>query len=141
MDCVCVLRLRFDFFFLEACFCGFMSHQWVSCTVHRTCKLFFNNFFIKNESHGTIHTFKNYFATVFSVFNKISGIQTDPKLVQSIIRWIRYRVLSLILIQRSEYGIRMRCNSPSSFSQIFFTFYFLNFYFLLLLTFILTSFN
>ena len=29
----------------------------------------FNNFFIKNESHGTIHTFKNYFATVFSVFN------------------------------------------------------------------------
>ena len=24
---------------------------------------------IKNESHGTIHTFKNYFATVFSVFN------------------------------------------------------------------------
>ena len=24
---------------------------------------------IKNRSHGTIHTFKNYFATVFSVFN------------------------------------------------------------------------
>ena len=23
----------------------------------------------KNESHGTIHTFKNYFATVFSVFS------------------------------------------------------------------------
>ena len=27
----------------------------------------FSNFFIKNGSHGTIHTFKNYFATVFSV--------------------------------------------------------------------------
>ena len=26
---------------------------------------------IKNGSHGTIHTFKNYFATIFSVFNKI----------------------------------------------------------------------
>ena len=39
---------------------------------------FFSNFFIKNESHGTIHIFKNYFATVFSVFNKISCIQTDP---------------------------------------------------------------
>ena len=41
----------------------------------------FNNFFIKNESHGIIHTFKNYFATVFSVFNfsKISSIQMDPK--------------------------------------------------------------
>ena len=25
--------------------------------------------FIKNGSHGTIYTFKNYFATVFSVFN------------------------------------------------------------------------
>ena len=27
-----------------------------------------NNFFIKNGSHGTIHTFKNYFATVFFSF-------------------------------------------------------------------------
>ena len=26
----------------------------------------------------TIHTFKNYFATVFSVFSKISCIQMDP---------------------------------------------------------------
>ena len=34
---------------------------------------------IKNESHGTIYIFKNYFATVFSVFSKISYIQTDPK--------------------------------------------------------------
>ena len=38
---------------------------------------FFSNFFIKNESRGTIHLFKNYFATVFSVFNKISYIQMD----------------------------------------------------------------
>ena len=29
----------------------------------------FSNFFIKNESHDTIHTFKNYFATVFLVFS------------------------------------------------------------------------
>ena len=27
----------------------------------------FNNFFIKNGSHDTVHTFKNYFVTVFSV--------------------------------------------------------------------------
>ena len=41
----------------------------------------FNNFFIKNGSHGTIYTFKNYFAIVSSVFsfNKISSIQTDPQ--------------------------------------------------------------
>ena len=43
----------------------------------------FINFFIKNGFHSTIHTFKNYFVTVFfsfqfqfSVFN---CIQTDPK--------------------------------------------------------------
>ena len=38
----------------------------------------FNNLFIKNEFYGTIHTFKNYFTTVFSVFSfgKISSIQT-----------------------------------------------------------------
>ena len=36
----------------------------------------FNNFFIKNGSHDTLHTFKNYFVTIFSVF---SCIQTDPK--------------------------------------------------------------
>ena len=34
-----------------------------SCTIHRP--------------YGTIHTFKNYFTTVFSVFSKISYIQTD----------------------------------------------------------------
>ena len=31
--------------------------------------LFFYQFFIKNKSYGTIYTFKNYFAIVFSVFN------------------------------------------------------------------------
>ena len=39
----------------------------------------FSNFFIKNGSHGTIHIFKNYFATMFSIFSKICGIQMDPK--------------------------------------------------------------
>ena len=34
----------------------------------------FNHFFIKNGSHGTIHTFKNYFATMFSVFNFRSNL-------------------------------------------------------------------
>ena len=40
----------------------------------------FNNFFIKNGSHNTIHIFKNYFVTVFLIFNfsKINSIQTDP---------------------------------------------------------------
>ena len=30
---------------------------------------FFSNFFIKNGSHGTIYTFKNYFATVISAIS------------------------------------------------------------------------
>ena len=30
---------------------------------------FFINFFIKNGSHSTIYTFKNYFATVISAIN------------------------------------------------------------------------
>ena len=41
---------------------------------------------IKNWSHDTIHAFKNYFATVLSVFSfqfsvsaTINSIQTDPK--------------------------------------------------------------
>ena len=43
--------------------------------------LLFSNFFIKNGSHGTIHIFKNYFTTMFSVFSfsKINSIQMDPK--------------------------------------------------------------
>ena len=40
---------------------------------------FLSNFFIKNWSHDTINTFKNYFTTIFLVFIKISVIQTDPK--------------------------------------------------------------
>ena len=60
----------FLLFFWSVFFCGFMSHQWVSCTVHETHKpLFFINFFIKNRSHDTIYIFKNYFVTVFSIFN------------------------------------------------------------------------
>ena len=45
-----------------------------SSTVHA-----FKN--IKNGSHGTIHTFKNYLVTVFSVSVKISSIQTDPRCI------------------------------------------------------------
>jgi len=60
----------FHLFFLRRSLTEF---QWVPCTVHGTHKPF-----IKNGFHGTIYIFKNYFATLFSVFSKISGIQTDP---------------------------------------------------------------
>ena len=48
---------------------------------------FFNNFFFKTGFHGTIHTFKNYFTTMFSFFSfqfsTISDIQTDPNCLLS----------------------------------------------------------
>ena len=41
----------------------------------------FSKFFFKIGSHGTIHTFKNYFATVFSVFKQILIIRYSWNLV------------------------------------------------------------
>ena len=87
---VCVWRLAFFFSFFLARVCETCSY--CSCTVQWTVAVkfdfshffqpisahhalfidlqisFFSNFFIKNRSHGTIHTFKNYFATVFFSF-------------------------------------------------------------------------
>ena len=46
-----------------------------SCTVHGTHNQFIQKkniyiyIYIKNGSYGTIHTFKNYFATMFSIFS------------------------------------------------------------------------
>ena len=77
--CASAFSLSLLFCFLEASFSNFMFHQWVSCTVYGIHKLLFSTiFFIKNGSHGTIHTFKNYFAIVFSIFSKINSIQMDP---------------------------------------------------------------
>ena len=47
------------FFQLISAYCVLFMDQQISL---------FSNFFIKNKSHGTIHTFKNYFATVFFSF-------------------------------------------------------------------------
>ena len=49
-----------------------MFHAFLVGHVHCSRDLqtsFFSKTFIKNGSYGTIHTFKNYFATVFSVFS------------------------------------------------------------------------
>ena len=76
--CVYVYVSAFFFFFLTLKrYCS--SLLWtVAATFDReqcTCALFmnpqitlFSNFFIKNGSHGTIYTFKNYFATLFFSF-------------------------------------------------------------------------
>ena len=66
----------FSVFCVSAVFFFFSRTCWLFVREQCICALFmdpqitlFNNFFIKNGSHGTIHTFKNYFATVFSVFS------------------------------------------------------------------------
>ena len=88
--CVCV-SLSFFFSFEKNVSCAL----WVSCRKRKQNYTFLvgpvhcswdpqilylgkkKNF--KTGSQSIIHTFKNYFATVFSVFSKINGIQTDPK--------------------------------------------------------------
>ena len=47
-----------------------------ACTVHA-----FKN--IKNESDGTIHTFKNNFVTVFLVFSFQFSVSTTISLIQT----------------------------------------------------------
>ena len=62
----------FFFFFLSAVMADFFNNEQYICALFMDLQIsFFINFFIKNRSHDTIYTFKNYFTTVF--------IQTDPK--------------------------------------------------------------
>ena len=96
LSCVCVLHfllLFFSFFFHAFCFRGELS-LFTHCrsTVHAlftgpTLTLFRKKIKIKNGSHDIIHTFKNYFVTIFSVFNKISYIQIDPLLIDWLMIW------------------------------------------------------
>ena len=55
------------FFFAAAYYDQFNCEQCTDALFTDPHIPLFNNFFIKNGSHNTIHTFKNYFATVFSV--------------------------------------------------------------------------
>ena len=58
----------FFFFFFSAAIVDFVNcEQWI-CALFTVPQItLFYNFFINNGSHSTIYTFKNYFATVFSV--------------------------------------------------------------------------
>ena len=69
LDCAStsgVWRLALCFSFFQAAYVDFQRQNLLfmnsACTVY-----VFKN--IKNGSHGTIHTFKNYFTKVFSVFS------------------------------------------------------------------------
>ena len=62
------LSLSLSLFFVQLAIVDKLTVN--SASVHGSWVLqitLFSNFFIKNGSHSTIYTFKNYFATVFSV--------------------------------------------------------------------------
>ena len=70
-----ILRVScfFFFFFFDLKFFTFtVNIAWGALFKGPQISLF-SNFFIKNESYGTIHTFKNYFATVFFSFQLYSN--------------------------------------------------------------------
>ena len=108
----CLQRLRFFFFFFGRAF------LWLWALFSRFCalfteptNLFFNKIFIKNESHSTIHTFKNYFIIVFSIFTKIRVSKhtfnlylnlTIPHLLLSIYLFIFY---FCVYLKRYSYSV------------------------------------
>ena len=65
------LCLRFGaafFFLVQPAIVDFVNCEQCIHTLFMISQItLFNNFFIKNGSHNTIYTFKNYFATVFSI--------------------------------------------------------------------------
>ena len=116
------LRLAFCVFFFSFFFfwCTRFSFLETKCTVY---VLFMHclrivhgthNYYIqgkKNGSHRTIHTFKNYFATVFLVFSKISCIQTDSK-------WIFFFFFMLIMLNSELWRRKVRTKFASSCKMI-----------------------
>ena len=103
--------------------CGFFfffgrAFLWLWALFSRSCalfteptNLFFNKIFIKNESHSTIHTFKNYFIIIFSIFTKIRVSKhtfnlylylTIPHLLLSIYLFIFY---FCVYLKRYSYSV------------------------------------
>ena len=69
---VCVFQARvfsFFFFFIATVVDQVFCEQCTRTLFIDPQTSVFSNFFIKNDSYGTIHTFKNYFTTVFLVFS------------------------------------------------------------------------
>ena len=59
----------------SATFSAPFNQYFSNFSIMELTNLFFNNFFIKNESHDTIYIFKNYFPSTFSVFSEIIYIK------------------------------------------------------------------
>ena len=73
-----IMFYSFFFFFFQLQYLtkSTVNSAWMHCSWVPQI-LLFSHFFIKNEFHGIIHIFKNYFVIVFSVSAKINSIQMD----------------------------------------------------------------
>ena len=86
----------FFFFFLSAATFdkSSVNSAFVYCSRVPQITLF-SNFFIKNGSHSTIYTFKNYFATMFSVsvfsFSK-NKLNPNGPLVATLVKFISHKI-------------------------------------------------
>ena len=79
MSCVCIATF---FFFSKACFCGFMSHQQVPCTVNGTHKsLFLATFSLKMGPTTLFKHLKIILQQCF-LFSVLSGIQTNLRSIE-----------------------------------------------------------
>ena len=56
---------------VDSAFLRFVEKWWISCTVYgiRKYRIKKKKKTLKTGSHDTIHTFKNYFTTMFSIFS------------------------------------------------------------------------
>ena len=76
--------LFFSFFQVATFDYSSMNSARVRCSRVRCSRVpqtsLFNHFFIKNGLHGTIHIFKNYFATVFSVDRKSTRLNSSHRI-------------------------------------------------------------
>ena len=72
---ICIFSFFFFFLVVNV---DFLCEQRIRALFTRPTNITFSSIFIKTGFYDIIHTFKNYFATLFSVF---SYIQTDPKIL------------------------------------------------------------
>ena len=100
-------ELRFSlffFFFGSAAIVDFVNCEQCIRTLFTVPQItLFSHFFIKNRSHSTIYTFKNYFATVFSVsvfsFSKNKLNPNTPIVAHTLVKKIIFSFPLLVWIE------------------------------------------
>ena len=97
-------RFLFFLFFFPAVIVDFspVNSALVHCSQDSQTPLF-SNFFIKNWSHGTIHTFKNYFTIVFSVFSKNKLYPNGPYVIYIYIAFLNQCLEKIQLESKLEF--------------------------------------